>query len=240
MKTTLALLVVLSAVPSARAEEAPPKKWKDTAELSLVSTNGNSRTTTASVKDLFTYDWTNTKLELEGGALGAKSKGVVTDERYNASEKVSQKVSEFNYVFERFGWEKNRFTGVANRYDSGLGVGRKVLATPRHDLRTELGGGYVNEERTQGAKRVSFASGRAYARYEFTISPTAKASQDGEYLHNFAFADDYRIRTETALQASINAHFSIKVSYLWSRVGKPPPGFIRDDTTTAVALIAGF
>ncbi|MBI5597610.1 MAG: DUF481 domain-containing protein [Elusimicrobia bacterium] len=239
MRLALLLCLALRCVPAA-AQDAPPKKWRDTAELSIVSTNGNSRTTTTSAKDLFTYDWASTKLELEGGGLGAKSKGQVTDERYNASEKVSQKVSEFNYVFERFGWDKNRFIGVANRYDTGLGVGREVIVSPRHDLRAELGGGYINEERTRGAKRVSFGSGRAYSKYEFTISPTAKASQDGEYLHNFAFADDYRIRTETALQASINAYFSIKVSYLWTRVGKPPPGFIRDDTTTAVALIASF
>ncbi|MBI2363364.1 MAG: DUF481 domain-containing protein, partial [Elusimicrobia bacterium] len=210
------------------------------AEVSLVSTNGNSRTTTSAAKNTFLYEWASTALELVGGALGAKSKGVVTDERYNASEKVSRKISEFNYAFERFGWDKNRFAGVANRYDSALGFGRRLLALERHTLKAEMGGGYINEERTQGATRVSFASGRAYSKYEFVVSPTAKFSQDGEYLHNFAFADDYRIKTETALQASVTAVFSVKLSYLWTRVGKPPPGFIRDDTTTAVALIANF
>ena len=239
MRTILAALM-LAAASAAAADDAPPKKWKDTAEVSIVSTNGNSRTTTASAKNLFVYDWTSTKLELEGGGLGAKSKGVVTDERYNASEKVSQKVSEFNYVFERFGWDKNRFAGVANRYDAALGFGRRLLALERHTLKAEMGGGYINEERTQGAKRVSFGSGRAYSKYEFIVSPTAKFSQDGEYLHNFAFADDYRIRTETALQATVTSIVSVKVSYLWTRVGKPPPGFIRDDTTTAIALIASF
>lgn len=234
-----ALASLLLAPVLCRAADAPKKPWKDTAEASLVSTNGNSKATTTAAKNLFIYAWTQAHLELEGGALGAKSKGEVTSERYNASEKVAWDWSKRDYLFERFGWDKNRFAGYRNRYDSSVGAGREFLGLERHKLIGEAGFGYISEERiTEKAKK--FGTARAYSKYELKLSDTANFSQSGEYIHDLEESKNYRLNTETALTAAINSLFSIKASYVWNRVGKPAAGFSRDDTTTAVALIASF
>lgn len=235
----IVLILTCAAATSLGAEEAPKKPWSDTAEVSVVSTNGNSKASTQSAKNTYTHQWTKTGLELSGGGLGTQSQGVVTAEQYFASEKVSYKLTERNYTFQKTTWDKNRFAGIKSRIDSNVGLGRELIETPKNHLIAELGAGYVTEDRI-GSRHVDFASGRAYSKYKRDLSPTAYASQDAEFLSNFEDPDGYRVNTESALVASISAHFSLKVSYLWKHVGSPPPGFGRNDTTTAVALIANY
>jgi len=241
-KFTSVLRIALAALlvfPAAGFAEEGGKAWKDSAEVAVMTTNGNTKTQTSSGKNHFEYNWTKAKLDLNAGGLGSKNEGVVTAERYNAAEKAAYKVSDRNYVFERFGWEKNRFAGIANRWDFSLGAGRELLALAAHIVMAEFGFGYINEERIQ-SKRKDFSSGRVYSKYTWKISETANFSQDGEYLANFEDSKGYRLNTETAVTAAISTHFSIKTSYVWNRVGDPPPGFIKDDTTFAVALLASF
>src|SRR4051812_30375702 len=125
----LALTIMGGACPwQARAEDAAPvKPWKDAGEFSLVSTNGNSKSTTTSAKDTFTYRWIHTALELIGGGLGSSSAGQVTAEQYTASEKTTYNFTESNYVYEKGQWDKNRFAGFRNLWQGSVGLGRTLL-----------------------------------------------------------------------------------------------------------------
>lgn len=238
-----AALLVASALNLVRAEDAaaPTKPWKDAGELSVVSTNGNSKNTTMSAKNTFNYKWSHAALEFIAGALGAQTRNSTTAEQYNASEKLSFPLggSDKNYLFEKLGWESNRFAGYYHHYDANAGYGRQLLDLVHDKLVAEIGGGYVNEERVN-APRDDFGAGRAYSKYTHILSETAQFSQDAEYLHNFEDSDNYRLNTETAIIASLTTHFSLKASYKWNRVGKPPLGVGRDDTTTGVALIVNY
>jgi putative salt-induced outer membrane protein YdiY len=106
-------------------------------------------------------------------------------------------------------------------------------------LNTEIGPGYVNEERIN-APRNEFASGRAYAKYVHTFNAAANFSQDAEYIHDFSDNKDYRLNTESALITSLSTHLSLKTSFVWKHVGKPVAGIGKDDTTTGVALIVNY
>jgi putative salt-induced outer membrane protein len=218
----------------------PPKKWKDGAEASFVSTNGNTRTQTTAAKNTFTYDFDKqTELVLEGGALGARSQGATTAEQYYAGEKAEQKIGDSDYLFERFRWDRNRFAGIAAMNSATVGAGRTLWNTKANTFNAEIGPGFVNEERI-GQNHTDYASGRVYAKYVHTFSTTANFSQDGEYLQNLDDTKDLHINTVTALTTTINSVFSLKVAYTWKHWSAPPPGFIKDDTTTSIALIANF
>jgi putative salt-induced outer membrane protein YdiY len=223
------------------ADDASAKPWKNTGEVSVVSSNGNSKATSTSAKDTFNYKWSKAALELIAGGLGSSSGNKVTAEQYNASEKVLYPFtdSQKNYVFEKFGWDKNQFAGYRNRWDGNVGYGREIFNISSNTLTSEIGGGYINEERID-APRNDFASGRAYAKYVRILSATAQFSQDAEYLHDWSDSKDYRLNTETAIIASLTTHLSLKASYKWNRVGKPPAGIGKDDTTTMVALIINY
>lgn len=236
MKIIFAALLLLT--PAARAADAKP--WKNSAELSFVSANGNSKTQTTSVKDAFTCDFNSlTKLELEGGALGARSEGRVTAEQYFASEKISRKLDDRNYLFEKYRWDRNVFAGVLHRHDFSTGAGRELWKTENDLLIGEASPGYINEERLNDARK-SFATARAYAKYTRKLSATANFSQDAEYTMSLKDARDARLGTETALTAALSSALSIKNSLVWKHDSRPPQGKRKDDTVLSVALIATY
>lgn len=238
-RSTRIFVAAVLAAGMAGAEDVPAKKWAETAQLTFLNANGNTKSTTIGANEFFKYGWTKTSLEIAGAALGSRQNGAVTAEQYGLSEKVLQKAGDRNYVFERVAWDKNRFAGIANRIDSTLGLGRELVKTERNLFILELGGGYVNEQRVK-SPREDFASGRAYGKYTRTLSETAAFSQDAEYLHNFSDQDAYRLNTETALSASLTTHVSLKTSFVWKKVNVPPPGFAKNDTLTSVALIFNY
>ncbi len=225
MKKTIILAMFGLMISAGNGNETSvSKKWSDMAELSYVQTSGNSKTATISAKNRFNYDWDKLGLEFVFGGLGAKSGGVVTAEQYNASEKVSLKLSGKNYTFEKVAWDKNRFAGIKDRFDISLGVGREFLNSDNDKLFGEFGGGYIFEDRL-GSDNQSFGTYRAYAKYIKTLSPTASASQDAEYLGNLKDKNGYRINSETAIITSISTHFSLKASYILKYLNKPATGF---------------
>lgn len=238
MKKAMFLIFLLSST-GAYAQEAA-KKWKDTAELSYVQTAGNSKTSTLAAKNLFNYDWEKAALELAAGGLGTESRDTVTAEQYTASQKVSRKLAGKNYAFEKTVWNKDRFAGIKERWDLGLGFGRHLLDSADDKLFAEAGAGYIFEDRLPGTENQSFGTYRGYAKYIRTLSATANASQDLEYLGNLKESDGYRMNAETALVASITTHFSLKASYLWKYVNTPSAGFKKTDTTTAMAIIVNY
>lgn len=221
------------------APAAPKKPWKNVAEFSLVSTNGNSDSSSISGKDTFNYDWTKFGFELIGGGLGSKSDGVQTAERYYASEKGIYKLATPNYLYEKYAWDKDRFAGIRNRHDFTVGLGRELVKTPLDLLIGEFGLGRVVEEHVD-AKTNSFITARLYSKYTRKLSETGTFTQDAEYLHNFEDSANFRVNAETALMSSLSKHLSLKLSYLWKYVGVPPDGFGHNDTTTTVALVATY
>jgi putative salt-induced outer membrane protein YdiY len=244
MNRLLAALAFAAVVAvSARADDAAPapvKKWKDAAEASFISTNGNSKTSSTAGKDNFSYDFTNRdRLELDGGGLGARSQNQVTAEQYYAGEKLQRRFDDADYVFEKYRWDKNRFAGIVSRQEFSVGVGRQLWKTKTDLLTFELAPGYLNEVRT-GAKRLSIATSRAASKYTHDFTPTSKFGQGVEYIQSLADGRDAFINTETDLTTALSSHFSVKISYGWHRSTRPPPGFSKDDEITSFALIANF
>jgi len=222
-----------------QAAESPVKNWKDTAQFSFLDANGNTESTTLGASNLFTWTRNKWTLLLPAGALNTKSNGVRTAEQYYAGEKVEYKLDDRNYLFERYQWERNVFAGFAHRHDLSGGVGREWLQTKTDTFLTELGAGYINEQRV-ASERVTFAVGRGYAKYAHKLSATADFSQDAEYLHNFKESKDYRFNAESALTAVLTTRLSLKVSYGLKFRNTPPPSFGKTDTLTAVSLIVNY
>jgi putative salt-induced outer membrane protein YdiY len=238
MKRILTVAILLSGVAGfARAAET--KAWKDEAQFSFLNANGNTKSTTLGANNLFTWTKGRATLELPAGALNTKSKGERTAEQYFAGEKFQVRVDARNYVFEKFQWERNTFAGFAHRYDGSVGLGREWMKTATQSFLTELGGGYINEQRLDGA-RAKFGSGRGYGKYEKVLSATAKFAQDAEYLRNFKEARDWRLTTDTALITSISTNLSLKVGYNWKHRNLPPAGFGKNDTLSSVSLIVNY
>jgi putative salt-induced outer membrane protein len=227
---------VTASVPQ---EPPPPKKWKETAELSYVQTSGNSRTSSISGKNLFNYDWDKAALEAAFGGLGTRDGHTSTAEQFNASEKVSLKLAGRNYAFQKTAWDRNRFAGIRSRFDYSLGLGRELMDRPNDKFSMEAGGGYIFEDRLNSDNQT-FGTYRGYMKYIRSLSPTANASQDFEYLGNLRHPGGYRTNSETAIVTSISTHFSLKASYVWHYSNSPAEGFKKADTITSMAFIINY
>lgn len=72
---SVAVVAVMSVVPAAAfaQDEARQLGWKNSTELGLVVTSGNSSTTNFNVRNVFTYDWEAAELEWKFGILRASS-----------------------------------------------------------------------------------------------------------------------------------------------------------------------
>ena len=235
----LSMLTLLTAVV-AQAADAPAKPWKANAELSFVNANGNTKATTLSAKGKYNYDWTRDGLEVEAGAFNTATQAVTTAEQYFISEKITRKWTDKDYMFEKVRWDKDRFAGVKDRYDAGVGEGRQILDLPQDKLNAELGVGYISEGHYGNINKTEYASGRAYAKYARILSATATASQDVEYLADLKNSNGYRLNAETALIASLSTHLSMKTSFLVKHVNEPPAGFYKNDTLLLVTLIVNY
>lgn len=237
MKIILAAAILLAA---SAASASASKPWANSAEFSLISANGNTKTQTISGKNAFTYDFNaETKAEVEFGGYGARNEGRVMAEQYFALEKVARKFTDRDYLFQRHRWDRDVFAGFEQRHSFSVGVGRELWKTPKDLLIGELAPGYVNETRVND-RHKSYASTRFYAKYARDLSAAAKFSQDAEYVQSLADSDDSSINTETALTGAITNLLSVKNSFVWKHVSRPAAGKRKDDTILSVALIASF
>ncbi len=222
-------------LPPAPTAAPPPQAWSDSADGSFVSTTGNNKRSTASIRNTYDYSWGHYQLEIIGSALGAQSGGLAVSEEYNASEKIKYAIGDVNLLYEKFTWDKNRFVGIINRYDASVGLGRRLVNGRNDKIDVEVGGGELNEERID-APRNYYVSGRLYAKYTHVLGATWNFSQDVEYLGDIGDAPAYQLNTETDLTSAISTHFSLRLSYFTKRANQPVPGFDKTDTGTSAAL----
>ncbi len=117
--------------------------WKDTAEFSLVSTSGNSETTTLGFKNTLSRAWERSAFVLKAGAVRAESTtttsfavgntttfnvfstdiDTTTAENYYLNGRFDRKITDRFFWFTGLGWDRNEFAGIENRYIGEAGVG---------------------------------------------------------------------------------------------------------------------
>lgn len=223
------------------AEDANNKSWSDDAELSYVSTSGNSSVSTLAAKNLYTqklaehlsFLW---KLE----ALKGKSDGVMTAERYFTDLRLEYDYTERAYSYVNTGWMTDKFAGVDERVNVGVGGGYKFLNGPQSFLKSEAGVSAVKESYIDNTDR-RFTEGRVFGEYVYAFTKKNKFSQSIEYLHDFDNTGNYRYNSETAVTATMTDNLSLKVSYLIKYDHEPIPSTLgKRDTIFSTAIVASF
>jgi putative salt-induced outer membrane protein len=243
IKITLILcsiILVISASVSAE-ETKTEKRWNDEAELSFVSTSGNSQTTTFAGKNLLKYKFTErTEGEWDIAGLFSEDNDVKTAERYSTDLHLKYSLRQHLYGGLSTGWLKDEFSGFKNKYYIGPLVGYKFFTGPKHFFDGELGFNFSKEEYIDNTEE-ELVEGRAYGKYEYAFSPNIKFSQSLEYLHDFGGNDNHKAVSLTALTVAITEIFSIKTGYEIRFVNRPVPETLKKtDSILTVALVANF
>lgn len=224
------------------ADELQGKPWSDEAELSFVSTGGNSDVQTLSAKNLYkrkfyenyVFVW---RLEALNGATG----DVLSAERYFTDLRLEYSFSERAYVYANTGWLRDTFAGLDARTNLSAGGGYRFLDGPDSFFKLEAGANTVKESYTTETEDRRFTEGRVFGEYIYHFTQKNKFSQSIESLHDFSDSERYRVNSDTALTAALNSRFSLRISYQIKYNHRPVPATLaRSDTILSTAIVANF
>jgi len=249
-RPTLRVLLVVFALsifaPGAAGAQAaapqappPPPRQEGTAQLAFVGTTGNSSTTTLSAGGDHTLRPDRWILRNRALFVRSEASDTVTAESFlylfRADRELTKRVS----AFGSFGFLRDKPAGVSSHEDVNGGIAFKVIDVAAVQWTVDAGLGYMSENRLAGDD-VHSATDSFGSIFKATLTDTTEVTDELRFLQTFDDASDWRLGHIVSLTVKMSEIFSLKVSSQVRFANLPPPGFKKTDTTTAIALVAGF
>jgi putative salt-induced outer membrane protein len=232
-------LIVLALAAPAVAQDTPEPAWKGALGLSYVATSGNSDTTTLGLDFGLTRKPEPWGLELKAMYLRADQNGATTAERYGLSLKGKRALGERFEVFVGAGGDKDRFAGYDLRAVVAGGGTYKALTGPKQLLSFDAGLTWTREELVE-APTNDYLGALLGLNYAWQISATSKLTEALVWYPNFDVSSDWRVVSETVLQAAVSSALALRLGYLVRYDHLPVPGFKSTDTTTTASVVLTF
>jgi putative salt-induced outer membrane protein len=214
----------------------PPPLWTGSFAFSYLATTGNSETETLGFALAWSRQPTPWGLEINASANRAESDGVKTAERLFGSLRGKRQLADRFDLFAGLSHEHNELAGFDARSVLEAGAAYRALTGPAHELTFDAGLTWTQEDFVDGTDDDAFGALAGLA-YTWNISAGAKLTERFLIFPNFDQSDDWRLSSETALEAALATSWALRVSYLYQRDNLPPPGFEETDTSTAVSTV---
>ena len=223
--------------------------WFDTAELTVVSTSGNARSSTVGFKNELTRAWKSSDLLIAASALHAESTTLtrtavgasvvdfqltenavsdVTVESYYARGQYNKDVNPHTFWYAGAGWERNTFAGVQNRYSWGGGLGNTWVDSDISIFKTAYGVTHtVQDDVAPTTDNDTFGGLRLSYDYRRQLTENTEFTSVLVADENLSDTEDLRADLTNGVAVSINSRLALKVSWqllfdnLPSEVGVP-------------------
>lgn len=236
MKMVFVLGFGFALASSAIAQE---QVWTPKAELSYVSTSGNTRTQTFSGKLELKGEMGADRFLLSLGYLNARDDGVDKASRLNADLRYEHVFAGRLFGFLGAGYLRDRFAGFEHRISAGPGLGLDILKEDLHTLKGSISSEYVHESSfPSDAGESEFATASLGVEYGWKIRENVTYSLDIRSMHSLKDSEKYYIEAKTSLSVAMNATISIGISYSVNYQNSPAaPDIERADTSFLTSLI---
>ena len=175
-------------------------------------------------------------LEITAAANAAETDGEKTAERILAGLRGKRAFGERWEAFGGLSWEQDEFAGFDSRTIVEAGGVWKAIVADRHRLAFDAGLTWTSEDPVVGETLDSLGA-LAGLDWVWKISNSATFRERLVGYPNFDESDDWRVRSETTLEAALASSWALRASYLFTRDHLPAPGFEKDDATTSVSLV---
>jgi putative salt-induced outer membrane protein YdiY len=208
------------------------------ADLSYVLTSGNSSSSSLGLKGDLTRRWTKHSLAFAGGGIRASSSSAgssyavgtpddfevripdaePTAESYYSRGRYDYKLSDRFFCAAGAGWERNRFSGIDNRWVVETGVGYVLLNNERTSLRGMAGVTWTSEDYTiEGERDGSFVGGRLGWDLRQKLFPNTTFTHTLVADENLEETDDLRVDAQFGLHVAMSTTLGLKVNWrlLW-------------------------
>jgi putative salt-induced outer membrane protein len=199
-----------------------------TGDLGVVNTAGNTDLTTINVGEEVRWWRGPLTLGQTFALVYGRSGGETTSALWRAGVRGDYALSEAVSAYARAGFDRDRFAGIARRFEQGTGIGVALLRRTRDRLETEAGFSLVQQRSTLGTQD-DFASTRGAATYQHHFTEDTYFRQMVEATANLEDGSDYRLASESALVAPLSSRLALKVSYVVRYDHRPEPGFRSTD-----------
>lgn len=244
-KFILITFALVSVAFSAKAQDAAtePRAWSADAEAGIVSSNGNTRSSSYLLKGNSSYKFDMFLTKLNGSYLRNESRdnatNVTTDyEKWDIGLRLERVITEKVSAFLGHSLESDKKAGIDLRNNTDIGAKYFIVKHETYYTFAEAGYRYTTEEYVAGGDE-DFNYLRAYIESEKKWTPTFSNKLWVEYLPNLDETDDYNVNAEASVNAAIDSMFSIKTAYL-VKYDNVPAATHKTDSLFSTSLIAKF
>lgn len=230
--------VCVLAAPALVAEDGERELgWFDKAELGFVATGGNTETETFAFSNTLDRVWESSKFTFKAGGLRAEQTSdagtyafgapgmfdVVeldvtekTAEAYYANGRYEHDFSARTFWFVGAGWERDRFSGIDDRWTAGGGVGNTWIDDGDVLFKTDYAVTYTDETPTTPDPTVddSYLGARFSWEYENQLTETTTYENDLVVNLNVDESEDWRASMLNAISVAMTKKLALKVSLL--------------------------
>lgn len=214
----------------------PPPLWTGSVGFSYLATSGNSDSQTVGLTAGIARQPTPWGLEIQALANRAESEGEKTAERLFAGVRGKRALGERLQLFSGVSYERDVFAGFDSRLLLESGAIWRALTGPVHELDFDLGLVWTDEQPVRGPG-FDYLGALAGLTYAWKISTAASLRERLVAYPSFDDSKDWRLRSETSLEAALASSWALRVAYLFTRDNVPAEGFEKDDSATSVSLV---
>ena len=203
------------------------------ADLSYVLTSGNSSTSSLGFKGDVTRRFTRHSIGFAAGGIRTSSspdtrvavgtpddfevripEAAPTAAAYYARGRYDYKLSERLFYTAGAGWERNRFSGIENRWVVDTGLGYVFVNTDRTVFRGVAGITYTSEDSTvDDGGDGSFVGGRVGWDFRHKLFETTTFTHSLIFDQSFEDGSDSRFDAQFGLHVAMNAKLGLKVNW---------------------------
>ena len=233
-----ALAAAVLALPrgaQAQAPPAPPPLTRTTIDLGFVSASGNASLRTLSVAEQFVLQPGPWKFTHAFSIVNGYTGGVETANTIRTGLRGDYNFVDHLRAYASLLYERNRFAGIARRFEEQLGLSFGALVGPTHVLDLEAGAG-LNQQTSPSAAVADYWLGRAAVHYRFTFRPDTYLDEKLEVLQSLQSSDTRLINSDFALVAPLTKGIAMRFGHVLRFVNSVPDTtvhFHADQTVSA-------
>jgi hypothetical protein len=204
-------------------------------DLSFVATSGNSKLTTLSLAQHLAAATGRWRFTQGVSYVYGRSADSTTAAELKAHGGVGIALTPSLDALTTFRYERNRFAGIARRFEEGASLAWRIGCGGPTTLELESGLTLVQQRGTLGTSDA-FVAGRAAARVRRRLTGKAYVRAGAEMQPNLEDLADFRVTAEAALVAPLTGRLSLQVVYNVRIDNRPEPGFGTTDRTFTSGL----
>jgi putative salt-induced outer membrane protein YdiY len=236
-KTYLLLLVILSSLCFSRESDPKKKKWSGDMSLGFAMTRGNSETLSISfsfgLEKKFSdkLEWLNS-----GFYLYNQQKNKKSAESIGFATRLNWLKSKRFYSYYEFQFLRDIFKGYNYRLIPGAGLGYKLVELKSFGFSLYGGLTRVITRYKSTSNTESFTGVKVGDQLAWKFTSTAELNQMAEFISSLSKPEEFFIRFEAGLAASISKKWALSFSFVYTYDSNPPKIEIKKNDA---ALIGG-